>query len=642
MRLVRYLFIALVLLGLGGLLVVVRLYNDIRFEVDKIVHYEPLLTTQILDRKGRLVANLFEQEFRFYASFEEIPPRIIEALAAVEDTLFFEHNGINLDAISRAMIKNIKSGRYIEGGSTITQQLIKNVALTREKSLERKFKEALLAIRLERVLSKEEILERYLNHTYFGHGYYGIKAAAKGYFKKEMDRLSLKEMAILVGLPRAPSFYDPTKNLEFSLGRANNILQRMHTLGWITDEELDQAIGEVPLIYNETLTQNVAPYVVDEVLKELRYIEDLKSGGYTIRLNIDLDYQELAREALLFGYEKIKARRAKDDPPTLNGAIIVTENRTGKILAMVGGIDHRQSHFNRVTQSKRQPGSSFKPFIYQSALDLGYATSSPLADIARTYEYTANNEEKLWQPKNYSNTFNGIVPLKEALKRSLNLATINLVEEVGFERIYRKSLAYGFENIPKNLSIALGSFGASPLEMSRAYTIFSNYGTMMTPRLIASISDYRGQSLSFEPEGTPITSPEQSFLMIDILREAIKSGTGRRAQVKGIELAGKTGSTNENVDAWFCGFSPTLQAIIWYGRDDNTPIGHNEPGGVAAAPAFSHFFENLLKIEPGIKREFEVPRGVHYLIKEGETYYYTEISKPKEEAPSLESGGVIF
>lgn len=638
----KYLFALLVALFLGAAFMLARFYNDIRFEVDKIVHYESPMTTQILDRKGRLVANLFEHEFRFYSPFEEIPPRIIEALAAVEDTLFFEHGGINLDAISRAMIKNIKSGRYTEGGSTITQQLIKNVALSREKSLERKLKEALLAIRLETVLSKEEILERYLNHTYFGHGYYGIKAAARGYFKKDMDRLSLKEIAILVGLPRAPSFYDPTKNLEFSLGRANNILQRMHSLGWITDEELDLSIGEVPIVYNETLTQNIAPYVVDEVLKELRYIEDLKSGGYTIRLNIDLDYQEIAKEALTFGYEQIKARRKKDDPDTLNGAIVVLENRTGKILAMIGGVDYRKSTFNRATQSKRQPGSSFKPFIYQTALDLGYATNSPLADIARTYEYTANDEAKVWQPKNYGNTFSGIVPLKEALVKSLNLATINLVEEVGFERIYRKSLTYGFNNIPKNLSIALGSFGVSPLEMSRAYTLFSNYGTMMSPRLIESITDYRGKTLSFDLESKVITPPEQSFLMIDVMREAVNKGTGRRARVNGIEIAGKTGSTNENVDAWFCGFTPTIQAVIWYGRDDNTPIGHNETGGVAAAPAFSYFFEKLLKIEPGIKREFDVPRNVHRIIKDGELYYYTDTSKPKEEAPSMKEENLIF
>lgn len=638
----KYIFVLFVAMVLSGAIFIAKLYNDVRFEVEKIVHYESPITTQVLDRKGRLVANLFDEEFRFYSPFSEIPARIIEALAAVEDTLFFEHSGINLDAISRAMVKNIKSGRYVEGGSTITQQLIKNVALTREKSLERKLKEALLAIRLETVLSKEEILERYLNHTYFGHGYYGIKAAAKGYFKKEMDRLSLKEIAILVGLPRAPSFYDPTKNLEFSLGRANNILQRMHSLGWITDEELDSSVGEVPIVHNDTLTQNIAPYVIDEMLKELRYIEDLKSGGYTIRLNIDLDYQEIAKEALLFGYEQIKARHKKANFDSLNGAIVVTENRTGNILAMVGGIDYKQSSFNRATQSKRQPGSSFKPFIYQSALDLGYATNSPLADIARTYEYTVNNQAKVWQPKNYGNSFNGIVPLKEALIKSLNLATINLVEEVGFERIYRKSLTYGFSNIPKNLSIALGSFGISPLEMSASYTIFSNYGTMMRPRLIYSVTDSRGQVVTFEPEGQTITSPEQSFLTVDILRDAVNKGTGRRARVNGIEVAGKTGSTNENVDAWFCGFTPNIQAIVWYGRDDNTPIGHNETGGVAAAPAFSYFFERLLKIEPGIKREFEIPKNVHRIIKDGELYYYTEISKPKEDSPGIEEQNLIF
>ena len=633
-----FLFIAALSVGIF----LAHLYNDIRFELDKLIHYEPPVTTQFLDRKGRLVANLFDEEFRFYAPYSEIPARVIEALLAVEDTLFFEHSGVNLDAISRAMVKNIKSGRYIEGGSTITQQLIKNVALTREKSINRKVKEALLAIRLETILSKEEILERYLNHTFFGHGYYGIKTASRGYFKKEMDRLSLKEAAILVGLPRAPSFYDPTKNLEFSLGRANNILQRMHVLGWITDEELSASLNEIPAIYNETLTQNSAPYAVDEAIRELKAVDDLRQGGYTIVLNIDLDYQEIAQNALVYGYERIKSRREKDDPDTLNGAMVVLENRTGKILALVGGVDHKQSSFNRATQAKRQPGSSFKPFIFQSALDLGYATNSPLADIARTYEYTVNNKDKLWQPKNYSNTFNGIVPLKTALIKSLNLATINLVEEIGFERIHRQSLNYGFHSVPKDLSIVLGSFGASPLELSRAYTVFSNKGVLITPRLIESIQDYRGRVAKFEEKSKRITSSEQSFLMVDLLRDAVNKGTGRRARVAGIELAGKTGSTNENVDAWFCGFSPTIEAVVWYGRDDNTPIGEHETGGVAAAPAFGYFFSQLLKIEPGIKREFDIPKGVHRMLKDGELYYYTDKSKPKEEAPSTQEENLIF
>lgn len=227
----RILAVLGIVFGIGIAVFVIQIYSEIRNDTDKIINYQPPIATQIFDRQERLVANLFDKEFRFYATFEEIPPRIVEALLAIEDTLFFEHPGVNIDAIIRAMLKNIKNARYAEGGSTITQQLIKNLALTREKTIERKIKEFLLALRLETILTKEKILEVYLNHTYFGHGFYGIKTAALGYFRKSMEDLTLKEIAMLVSLPRAPSFYDPTKNYDFSLGRANNVLQRMYEIG---------------------------------------------------------------------------------------------------------------------------------------------------------------------------------------------------------------------------------------------------------------------------------------------------------------------------------------------------------------------------------------------------------------------------
>ncbi|EQD94002.1 penicillin-binding protein 1A, partial [Helicobacter pylori PZ5086] len=502
-----YGFIVLFLIIIGLLAILIaQVWVTTDKDIAKIKDYRPGVASQILDRKGRLIANIYDKEFRFYARFEEIPPRFIESLLAVEDTLFFEHGGINLDAIMRAMIKNAKSGRYTEGGSTLTQQLVKNMVLTREKTLTRKLKEAIISLRIEKVLSKEEILERYLNQTFFGHGYYGVKTASLGYFKKPLDKLTLKEIAMLVALPRAPSFYDPTKNLEFSLSRANDILRRLYSLGWISSNELKGALNEVPIVYNQTSTQNIAPYVVDEVLKQLDQLDGLKTQGYTIKLTIDLDYQRLALESLRFGHQKILEKIAKEKPKTnasdedeynLNASMIVTETSTGKILALVGGIDYKKSAFNRATQAKRQFGSAIKPFVYQIAFDNGYSTTSKIPDTARNFEngnYSKNSvQNHAWHPSNYTRKFLGLVTLQEALSHSLNLATINLSDQLGFEKIYQSLSDMGFKNLPKDLSIVLGSFAISPIDAAEKYSLFSNYGTMLKPMLIESITNQQNE-----------------------------------------------------------------------------------------------------------------------------------------------------
>ncbi|GAA8359741.1 transglycosylase domain-containing protein [Helicobacter pylori] len=634
-----YGFIVLFLIVVGLLAILIaQVWVSTNKDIAKIKDYRPSVASQILDRKGRLIANIYDKEFRFYARFEEIPPRFIESLLAVEDTLFFEHGGINLDAIMRAMIKNAKSGRYTEGGSTLTQQLVKNMVLTREKTLTRKLKEAIISIRIEKVLSKEEILERYLNQTFFGHGYYGVKTASLGYFKKPLDKLTLKEITMLVALPRAPSFYDPTKNLEFSLSRANDILRRLYSLGWISSNELKGALNEVPIVYNQTSTQNIAPYVVDEVLKQLDQLDGLKTQGYTIKLTIDLDYQRLALESLRFGHQKILEKIAKEKPKTnasnedednLNASMIVTDTSTGKILALVGGIDYKKSAFNRATQAKRQFGSAIKPFVYQIAFDNGYSTTSKIPDTARNFEngnYSKNSEQNhAWHPSNYSRKFLGLVTLQEALSHSLNLATINLSDQLGFEKIYQSLSDMGFKNLPKDLSIVLGSFAISPIEAAEKYSLFSNYGTMLKPMLIESITDQQNDVKTFMPiETKKITSKEQAFLTLSVLMNAVENGTGSLARIKGLEIAGKTGTSNNNIDAWFIGFTPTLQSVIWFGRDDNTPIGKGATGGgVVSAPVYSYFMRNILAIEPSLKRKFDVPKGLRKEIVDKIPYYST-------------------
>ena len=641
MKYIITIFFTGVFLAIAGLLYI---YSEVRFDAYKIIDYNPKLSTQIYDRNGKLVANIFEEHHRLYVTYEEIPARVIEALVAIEDTSFFEHNGVNFEAIFRALIKDIKAMKMVEGASTITQQLVKNAVLTREKKIIRKLKEIVLAFKIENELTKEEILERYFNQVYFGHGYYGIKTAALGYFHKNLDALSLKEISILVGLPKAPSSYDPTRNIDLSLSRANRVLYRMNFLGWISEKEYRKGIASQPIVYDETLTKNRAPYVVDEVIKQAsRQYEDFRTGGYKIHLGIDLRLQRLARKSLKFGYDEIFKRHPKDTNSTLiNGALISIESKSGDILAMVGGVDYKTSHFNRAVQSKRQPGSSFKPFIYQKALDVGYSTMSEIPDISRVYTNKKTDED--WKPKNYEENFEGLLTLKEALVHSRNLATINLTNALGMDSVYKELKKDGFKKIPYDLSLALGSFGISPLDFSGFYSIFPNYGVKIEPLLIKKIINRFGDETIYESEKKRVTSAEQAFLMVDILRTTVERGTGRKAQVKGIETAGKTGTTNKNIDAWFCGFTPEIEVLVWYGNDDNSPMQRYETGGRVAGPAFANFVKGYMDIYPQTKRKFSIPDGVTQRKINGQREYFTKTSPlPKrDKLEENEKGGMLF
>ena len=626
---IKYIFGFFIILGLGALGWLYNLYDEIKHDVDTVVNYAPKQSTQFYDKDGNIIANTFKDENREYVKYDDIPARIIEGLVAIEDTQFFEHSGIKPDAISRAIIKDIKAGAFVEGASTLTQQLIKMLVLSSEKKIMRKVKEALLAIRLESILTKEEILERYLNNVYFGHGYYGIKTAAKGYFDKDLYELSLKEMAILVGLPRAPSFYDPTKNLKISLARANQVITRLNTLGWINPDQYESSMKEIPIIHNQTLTKNSAPYAIDYAISQLiNDIPDIKYGGYKVYLTIDSDAQEIAKDSLKQSYdEALKRANSKDDSDKeLNGAMISMESSTGKILAIVGGVDYNKSVFNRAFQSKRQAGSAIKPFLYQIALNEGYNPASQLFDISRTYNYTVDGVQKKWQPKNYGGKFEGIVTLRDSLTFSRNLSTLNLVTDVGIDLTTNELKRYGFNDIVGNLSITLGSMSVTLVEFSEAYSIFSNNGVQVKPYIIEQIVNKNGEVVTIEPQTKEIISPEQSYLITSILNDVVTRGTGKAAQVPGIELAGKTGTTNNNVDAWFCGYSPSIQTLVWFGNDNNTPMKRTETGGKIAAPVFGNFYKKYLELHPEIPRTFTMPQNVYTSNINGKTELFTDKS----------------
>jgi len=617
-------FFALLIWGL-------YLYNSTRFDAEKLIYYNPPLTTQFFDRNEKLVANIFDKENRLYVKFENIPGKMIETLIATEDTSFFEHSGFNVEAIFRALIKDIKAGKKVEGASTITQQLVKMIYLSREKKIKRKIKELLIATKIEQILSKNEILERYFNQVYLGHGYYGIKTASEGYFHKPLNKLTLKEIAMIIALPKAPSFYDPTKRYNQNIARANIILKRLYKLGWITQDEYKKAVFEKPKVYNSTLTRNKAPYVIDMAIKKLTTIyPDIKTAGYKVKLSIDLDVQNKAKESLKWGYERLR-NKYKLDNPTLNGVIITLDSTNGDVLSAVGGVDYKKSNFNRVIQSKRSIGSAIKPFVYQIALDLGYNPSSKIPDISRTYKIPGNTpeEDKFWRPKNYEKNTLGFITLRMALVHSRNLATINLTSLIGLDTVINGLYKFGFDKVPENMSIVLGSFGITPLKIAEEYTLFSNYGQKVKPRLILSIENEKKELKSIFPvRSDDILSASQTYLMISILRDVVKKGTGRNARMKEIEIAGKTGTTNNFRDGWWCGFSPDTTTIVWFGNDDNKPLGKRMSGGRISAPVFKYFYTRFLKLHPERKRHFTIPKGVKTFIINNKKEFFTKTSPP--------------
>ena len=456
-------------------------------------------------------------------------------------------------------------------------------------------------------------------------------------------------MAILVGLPKAPSTYAPTKNYEISMGRANRVIKRMHVLGWIDDVTYNNAISQNPEVFDTTLTQNKAPFIVDEVARRFKAIgiDNFKSGGYEIYTSIDLRLQQSAIKALKFAhkaslnrvdkYKEKDLRKLQKDPnfvlqdvniSQLNGALVSVDSSSGDILALVGSVDYKESSFNRATQGRRQPGSAFKPFIYQVAIDLGFSGATQLVDIAKTYEYQKNGEDMKWRPRNYEKNYKGMVSLREALIHSRNLATINLVNDIGLRTLIKRLKKYDIKNIPKDLSISLGTMSMSPLELAENYTSFANNGKKVKPQMILKI-DQRNKTIYERTEVShQITVPTQAYIMTTILRDVVQRGTARRARVRGLELAGKTGTTNNNVDGWLAGYSPTMTTIVWFGNDNNTPMYNKETGGRISGPAFSHFYRSVIKLYPQIKRKFNVPEGIIEVDYDGKKEYFSDISKP--------------
>ncbi|HZK12705.1 MAG TPA: penicillin-binding protein 1A [Atribacterota bacterium] len=522
------------------------------------------INSKVYDINGEIITE-FYQENRNPVPLSKLPSNLINATIAIEDSDFYKHKGINLRRILIAQLENIKnlillSNKDIipQGGSTITQQLAINTFLTREISLNRKLKDILLALQIERSFTKDEILEMYLNEIYFGHGAYGVQSAAKMYFNKNVQDLNLAECALLAGIPRGPSYYSPIVNQENSLKRRNIILNRMLILGYISKEDMEQAKqSPLELDYNNKRDKFTAPYFSTFVLSQL--LEEyganvVYKGGLKIYTTLDLKIQNFAEKALQeSGYE---------------GAIIAIEPQTGYIKAMVGGKDFGESKFNRAIQAYRQPGSAFKPFIYLTALDNGYTPSNIIEDSPITFENG-------WSPENYEQEFNGPVTLKEAFEQSINVVGVKLLEQVGVKEVINYSHKAGITSeLRPDLSLALGTSEITPLEITSAYATIANLGVRIDPLSIVRIEDYSGNIIKENiTQKKKVFKEETCYVLINMMEGVIERGTGWNAKI-GRPAAGKTGTTNDFVDAWFIGFTPDLVTAVYIGNDDRKPLGN--------------------------------------------------------------------
>ncbi len=655
--LLLYLFLTLMAVLIGGAMGLLMFSLWDLPQVQTLEEYKPSTTSRVYSRNNRLLAE-FYLENRTPVSLGDVPDSLIKALIATEDTRFYQHHGLDPRGIVRAFSRNIRSGRILEGGSTLTQQLAKVLFLKPERSYTRKLKEMVLALRIEQRYTKEEILSLYLNQIYFGNGAYGVEAASRIYFNKPVRQLGLAECALLAGLPRSPRYYSPFKSADLALGRRAYVLNRMTASGIISRVQAEEAKATALPLPQPVKARGQAPYFVEYIRQKVeeRFGSNmLYTGGLNITTTLDDELQGMAEQAVDRGLTRIEAqasrKRASSRP--LQAAFLAIEPSTGHVLAMVGGRNFGQSQFNRVWQAQRQPGSAFKPIVYAAALDRGLTSADLLDDSPLSIKLDRN---KNWSPENFTHTFQGQVTVRRALAQSLNVPTIRLLEKVGVAETVGYARRLGIKSpLKQYLSLALGSSDISLYELASAYAVFANHGVRMGPLSIVTITDGTGRTL-YTNESAPEQAlrPETAFLVTYLLQGVIEHGTGWKARELGRPVAGKTGTTNDYRDAWFIGYTPDLLAGVWLGYDDHASIGKRETGARAALPIWLDFMKYACQRRDAAG--FTVPGGIlfrdidprtgllaspsctsslreAFLPGTEPTRYCDEASKPAEEQP---------
>jgi penicillin-binding protein 1A len=727
-------------LGLSALLVAVGgltaggLFLHINRQLPKITSladYRPATVSVVYADGGEKIAE-FYKERRIVLPLEVMPSMLVDAFLAAEDARFYEHSGIDLISILRAFFKNLEAGEIVQGGSTITQQVTKSFFLTPERSYTRKLKEAILAHRITKTFSKQEVLYLYLNQIYLGHGAYGVQAAAENYFGKSVEALNLAECAILAGLPQAPSRYSPYRHPERARRRQHYVLTRMVEEGFVSAAQAAEA-RRTPwdIKPRRNWFAEKAPFYTEHIRRyiEKKYGADaINQEGLKIFAAVNLEMQYAARKAIGKGLQELDKRQGyrgplrniaeedreaylkqltanqadelepgapieglvthvnnrakrvkvnlgateglltladmnwarKPDPdviyyaakvrrpgdvlkvgdviqvrikaqpqegkpwplaleqtPVAQSALLCFEAETGFVKAMIGGRSFEESQFNRAFQSRRQPGSAFKPLIYAAAIDKGYTPATMIIDSPIVFEDT--ERDFTWKPKNYKEKFYGPTRLREALAKSRNVVTVKILKDIGIDYAIDYSRKMGIHShLNRDLSMALGSSGVSLLEIVNAYSVFANQGYRVKPIFVTRIEDRDGNVLEeIQPEKEKVIEQTTAFIINSMLESVVKEGTGKRVKALNRPVAGKTGTTNNLYDAWFVGYTPDYITGVWVGLDEEASMGRGETGSRAASPIWLDFMQGVMAGKP--VKSFEVPEGIVFARIDAQT-----------------------
>ena len=581
-------------------------------QIRNLESFKPSSITRIYSADEVLLAEFYIEK-RDPVPIKIIPDYLKKALIVTEDRSFYQHSGIDMKGILRAIYRDIKAGKFVEGASTLTQQLSKTLFLQPRKTLLRKAKEAFLSFQIERRYTKDEILELYLNQVYFGSGAYGVESAARIYFGKSVSDLDLSECALLAGLPKSPSRYSPLIDKDLALKRRNTVLKQMKDTGVISQAVFNIAKEEPLNLAKQNKTTVKAPYFIESIklfLENTVGSSRLYKGGLTVITTLDFKLQKAAELAVEKGLSALKRRMKQQfiKNPDPQCALVSLDVLSGGILAMVGGSDFSKTRFNRATIAKRQPGSAFKPIVYAYAIEQGFSQNKIILDAPVVFKI--GNQKKEWEPKNFSDDYKGEMTLRMALALSKNIPAVRLIEMLGPSSVVRFAHSMGIEStLYPNLSLSLGTSGVKLINLTAAYSVFPNKGKLIEPYGVVEVMDANGRLIwRVKPQKKAVMSRESAAIITDMLRSVIQNGTAKKAKVIQRPIAGKTGTTDEFKDALFIGFSPSITTGVWVGQDTFATIGKGETGARAALPIWIEFMQKALLNRP--VQYFDIPDDV--------------------------------